>query len=104
LIDHGAKFGISSRSAGKFNHDKTIVEQFVLSCFDVVAHPSIGKFVDGILESKEFMVNSHGLVVEKAYVDLKSQLNRLPKIDMSKRRKCIFEATTNFLSKLKRIQ
>ena len=103
LINHGAKFGISSRSAGKFNAAKTIVENFVLGCFDVVAHPSIGKYVDGILESKEFMLNNHGMIVEKAYVNLEKQLNILPKIDMRAKRAAILEATQMFLKNIRRI-
>jgi len=78
LIGHGARFGVSARSAGAFNEDKTIVEKFYLSGFDVVANPSISKFVDGILCEKTFCVNTHGMIVESAFNSFEKSLEKLP--------------------------
>jgi len=77
LIKHGSRFGISSRGVGSLTEDKKLVTKYNFSCFDVVADPSIAKFVDGILESKHWMINNHGVIVEAAYGQLENKLDTL---------------------------
>jgi hypothetical protein len=68
--------------------DVEIVKDFNLVAFDVVTDPSgtfISKdgkkqrcYVDGILESKKFMIDDHGDLVEQAYNKLENGLSKLP--------------------------
>jgi len=99
LISHKCRFGVSSRSAGSFNNDKTIVEKFFLSAFDVVANPSITKFVDGILQEKEFFINKHGIIVESAFNGLEQQIQKLPH-DSKEKQDHILSAIQSFLRSL----
>ena len=89
LIDYGGRLGFSTRGCGEINESEEgdEVVDFKLSTIDIVSNPSIGEFctasgqrcVNGILESKEFMVNTHGIVVEKSYDKLEKKLAVLPK-------------------------
>ena len=78
FINHGCRFGVSSRSAGKLNESRGIVEKMFLSCWDAVLNPSISRYVDGILESKQFMIDAHGIIVESAYNKFDKMLEKLP--------------------------
>jgi hypothetical protein len=77
LIRHGSRFGISSRGVGSLTEDKSKVTKYQLCCFDIVADPSIAKFVDVILESKHWLINAHGVIVEAAYNQLEQNLDHL---------------------------
>jgi len=78
IIQHGGKVGVSTRGVGEINEDNIVEKDYKLICVDVVTEPSIGDFCDGILESKNFMINTHGEVVEYAYEKLNKQLKTIP--------------------------
>ena len=41
------------------------VTEYQLIAFDLVVEPSTGEFVNGILESKEFIINENGVIQEQ---------------------------------------
>lgn len=89
LLNYGTRLGFSTRGCGEINEsdEGDEVVDFKLSTIDIVSNPSIGEFctasgqkvVNGILESKEFMINEHGIIVEKSYNKLEKTLAKLPK-------------------------
>ena len=86
LINYGTKLGFSTRGLGDVNESTNEVTEFHLCTIDLVSNPSIGMFCDsngnrcvnGILESKDFMINTHGAICEKAYDSLDRKLRKLP--------------------------
>lgn len=87
LIEYDTQIGVSSRALGEVSEDGTVSDVQIVTC-DVVLNPSIGEFVDsktanrfvnGILESKEFVLNAHGEILEKQYSAFEKKLKRLPK-------------------------
>ena len=105
LINYGTRLGFSTRGCGEINEsdEGDEVVDFKLSTIDIVSNPSIGEFctasgqkvVNGILESKEFMINNHGVIVEKSYAKLEEKLSKLPKHSNAKSEK-IGLAVRNF--------
>jgi uncharacterized protein YoxC len=85
LIMDGAKLGVSTRALGKLNKQGEIneVSDLRLITCDVVADPSAPScFLDGILEAKQYVINSDGTIMEalaSTYETLESQLSTLPK-------------------------
>ena len=82
ILQYGGKPGMSTRGVGKIRKDG-LVERYKLIAPDVVNNPSAdGCFVNGILESKSFMIDQYGSIVEMAYEKLEKDLSTLPtKID-----------------------
>ena len=70
LINDGVRVGMSSRALGQLipeSDDVNRVKDFKLVAIDCVADPSFPKaFVNGILESKQYVVNQYGQF-EEAY-------------------------------------
>jgi len=87
LIRDGCSIGMSTRSLGKLmqveGHDNVSkVQDLRLVAVDCVADPSFGDaFVNGILESKQYILNKYGDYVE-AYESLENGLSNLPKKDV----------------------
>jgi hypothetical protein len=87
LIRDGCSVGMSTRSLGKLvpmegNSDVSRVKDMRLVAIDCVADPSFGEaFVNGILESKQYVLNNYGQYVE-AYDRLEEGLSNLPKRDV----------------------
>lgn len=80
MLQYGVKVGVSSRALGQMNEDKIIDKYLKLCSCDVVYNPSApGAYVDGILESRQFLLDAHGQVFEKAYKKLDEDLIVLPK-------------------------
>lgn len=80
MLQYGVKPGVSSRGLGTVNRDKIIDEYYKLCAVDVVYNPSgPGCYVDGILESKQFLINSHGDICEQIFSEFENKLSRLPK-------------------------
>lgn len=77
IIQRGGKLGQSTRGVGRLSEGNT-VEDYQLSTIDIVSDPSIGDFVDGILETKDFMITCHGVVCEMNYERLQGKLSKLP--------------------------
>jgi len=81
LINDGVKVGMSSRALGTLeegsNHN--VVRNLKLVAVDCVADPSFPKaFVNGILESKQWVVAENGKY-EEVYESFEKSLRNLPK-------------------------
>lgn len=106
LIQFGTKLGHSTRGVGEVNNNN-IVTDYQLICIDTVLSPSIGIFndsngnrcVNGILESKDFVINTHGEICEMAYDRFEKKLKQLPVKRTAKEEK-IANAVYEFLNSL----
>lgn len=99
ILQHGGRPGISSRGAGQINQDKVVDGYYKLVAMDIVFDPSgPGCYVDGIMESKDFMINTHGDLVEIAYSKLEKNLNVLP---IHEKREYINNALARFMKNIK---
>lgn len=81
LIMDNVKLGISSRALGKLlpQGDAHAVQGFHLICCDVVHDPSVSMaFVNGIMEAKNWILNTDGTIAE-AYDIFESGIKSLPK-------------------------
>jgi len=81
LINDGVKVGMSSRALGKLNEGSggiNRVSDMRLIAIDCVADPSCpSAFVNGILESKQFILNQNGKL-EEIYANFENSLKNLP--------------------------
>lgn len=78
LIMEGVQLGVSSRALGKLAPTSAgnSVSNLHLICCDVVHDPSVPTaFVDGILESKDWVINADGSIAEA----MEASFNRLEK-------------------------
>ena len=100
LINDGVKVGMSSRALGQLQeegHGINRVNEMRLIAVDCVADPSCPKaFVNGILESKQFIINSDGRL-EEFYDRFENAIKKLPRHDVQNYLK---EQVMAFLSKL----
>ena len=84
LINDGVRVGMSSRALGQLIPESgedgvNRVKDFKLVAIDCVADPSFPKaFVNGILESKQYVVNKYGQF-EEMYDNFEKSLQTLPK-------------------------
>ena len=79
VIQHGGKPGMSTRGVGSINEDGSVDKEFVLVTVDLVSDPSgPGCFVAGILESKEFVINTHGEIYEVRYNEFEKGIAKIP--------------------------
>ena len=100
LINDGVKLGMSSRALGQLEEKagKNIVKNLRLVAIDCVADPSYPKaFVNGILESKQYVLSENGNY-EELYANFESNIRNLPKHDVESFLK---ESIINFLKNLK---
>lgn len=84
LINDGVKVGMSSRALGTLEEgvDYNTVKNIHLIAVDCVADPSASKaFVNGILESKKWVVDQDGRY-EEIYEDFEKSLKKLPARDL----------------------
>ena len=78
ILKYGGKPGVSTRGVGNIT-ESGIVDEYKLVTVDVVTNPSgPGCFVNGILESKNYMINQYGDIIEQAYTRLTNGLNNIP--------------------------
>ena len=83
LIQDGVQVGVSSRALGKLTpmegkSDVNVVEEMKLIAIDCVADPSFPKaFVNGILESKQFICSENGSF-EEVYENFEKGISPLP--------------------------
>jgi len=100
LLMDGVKLGVSSRALGKLNPAEdghNDVSDFRFICCDIVHDPSVDNaFVDGILESKEYVLKCDGSVCE-LYDNFDRSIGKLPKRD---KEEYIKEAVLNFIKLL----
>ena len=86
LLNYGTSVGFSSRGVGEVGEDGWVTDYNMVT-IDTVLAPSIGimsksnanRFVNGILESKDFIVNTHGEILEKQFTAFENKLKKLPK-------------------------
>jgi len=100
LMTDGVKLGVSSRALGKLDEkgDHKDVSDLHLICVDVVHDPSVDTaFVDGILESKEWVLKCDGSICE-LYDNFEHKLESLPKKDTEAYLK---ESILDFIQSLK---
>jgi len=107
LLKHKARIGMSTRGFVQYKNqlpeqkDKVnIVDKFVLVCIDVVANPSIGQYLDGVLEEKDYMIDQHGLICEASYDSLSKKLTSMPKYDAQAQRTIINNSLVEFFNSL----
>jgi len=103
LINDGVKVGMSSRALGKLTEQSNgvnRVSEFRLVAVDCVADPSCpSAFVNGILESKQFVLRDDGRL-EEHYDRFADSLSSLPKKDVEMYLK---EQILTFISKISRV-
>ena len=109
LTNYGTKWGLSTRALGDVDESTGKVTDLQLCTIDTVTNPSIGemvssngdRFVNGILESKQFICNVHGEVLEQKYSKLEEGLSKMPNTYVSsKRNEHVFKALNDFFSSL----
>lgn len=85
LIRDGVQVGVSTRSLGQLNENSdgtSTVQGMKLVAIDCVADPSYPKaYVNGILESKQWICNNNG-AFEEVYEAFESKLRNLPRKDV----------------------
>jgi len=100
LINDGVKVGMSTRGLGMLvaeNNGSSRVKDFRLVAIDCVADPSFPKaFVNGILESKQYVLNRDGSFEEK-YDSFENGIKTLPS---KNRDEYLRQAVLNFINKL----
>lgn len=102
LIMDGVKLGMSSRALGQLEEkqDANYVKEMRLVAVDCVADPSFPKaFVNGILESKQFVLAQDGSFSE-TYKHFEHGIENLPKKDLDNYLK---EQICSFLHKINRV-
>lgn len=102
LIMDGVKLGMSSRALGQLEEkqDANYVKEMRLVAIDCVADPSFPKaFVNGILESKNFVLAQDGSFSE-TYENFEQGIRNLPRKDLDHYLK---EQICRFLNKINRV-
>jgi hypothetical protein len=100
LIDDGVRVGMSTRGLGQLvseSNGTSRVKEFRLVAVDCVADPSFGKaFVNGILESKQYVLAKDGSY-EELYDSFQNKISILPKHNKDEYLK---NAILSFINKL----
>lgn len=81
LINDGVKIGMSTRALGSLKEqtDFNLVQNMYLVAIDAVADPSYPKaFVNGILESRSFVIDQEGRF-EELYEDFEKRIATIPR-------------------------
>lgn len=80
LLSDGVKLGISSRALGKLTPqgENNLVENFHLICLDLVMEPSAPAMLESVLESKQYLLDDAGRIVEAAYNEFEKSSKHLP--------------------------
>lgn len=109
LTNYGTKWGVSSRAMGSVDDETGLVSDLHLVTIDTVMNPSIGemvaadgnRFVNGILESKQFICNIHGEVVESKFNAFEKKISKMPNTNISsKKADYLGKALTDFFNSL----
>jgi len=102
LIKDGVQVGVSSRALGKLvpkegADDTNLVKDMKLVAIDCVADPSYPRaFVNGILESKQYIISSDGSF-EELYDNFENSIASLPQRDVEEYLK---KQVLEFISKI----
>lgn len=102
IIKDGGKFGMSTRAVGTVKRNSKglneVQQDLRLSCIDAVIDPSgIDCWVDGILESKEF-VYVDGIITECVIENFQQTIKKMPVKELNERKLSLF---TEFMNTLK---
>lgn len=109
LTNYGTKWGVSSRAMGTVDEKTGVVSDLHLVTLDAVLNPSIGemctsngnRFVNGILESKSWLCNTHGEFVEQAYTVMERKLAKMPNTSIkTKKAEHLGAALTDFFNNI----
>ena len=109
LTNYGTKWGLSTRALGDVDESTGEVTDLQLCTIDAVVNPSIGelvssngdRFVNGILESKQFVCNIHGEVIEEKFNKFQKSLKNMPNTFISsKKNEKVFAALKSFFESL----
>jgi hypothetical protein len=104
LVQDGVKVGMSSRALGKLEEQDNGIQRVTemrLVAIDCVADPSFPKaFVNGILESKEYVIAQDGRF-EELYDSFSNKISTLPKKDLELYLK---EQIASFFKKMKLVK
>lgn len=95
LVQYGTRVGFSTRGVGTI--EDAVVKNYRITTVDCVTNPSIGEFVEGILESKSFIVDTHGMILEANYNELEENLKKLHRKNKAEQLKKIVDI---FISKI----
>lgn len=101
LLSDGVQLGISSRALGRLTPKDGInlVEGFRLITLDLVHEPSVSSaMLDSVMESKQYIIEEGGKIVELACDGLECSLKNLPKKDIEK---YLQESFNSFINALK---
>lgn len=100
-IKYGAQCGGSTRGCGEINESTHYVEPYHLCTVDIVIDPSCGEFCNGVLESKGFMIDVHGQIVECALNDFEKMMNSSARTyDLQRKREICKAALDTLLKKV----
>lgn len=100
-IKYGSQAGFSTRGCGEINETTHYVEPYHLITCDCVLDPSCGEFCNGILESKGFMIDVHGQIVECALNDFERAMNAsAATYDFEKKREMYKAAVDTLLKRI----
>lgn len=108
ILKSGCKLGVSTRGMGELGYKEgyeqnqgQVVTDYDLICVDIVADPSAPEgWVNGILESKQYIFDNGEVREEKiakAYKSFEKSLENLPKKDVES---YIFERMKKFIGEL----
>ena len=109
IVQYGTKVGFSTRSLGVVSESTGEVQDLHLCTIDCVTNPSIGcfcssnadRFVNGILESKNFVINTHGQILEETFNVLEKGLSKTPNTYItSNKAEYLGSVITNFFNAL----
>ena len=109
LTQYDTSWGVSSRAMGSVDEKTGIVSDLHLVTIDTVMNPSIGemctsngnRFVNGILESKEWLCNIHGELIERKINKFEKKISKMPNTNIgSKKAEFVGEALTEFFDSL----
>ena len=80
LLADGVRLGISSRALGKLvpQGENNLVENFHLICLDLVMEPSAPAMLESVMESKQYVLDSSGRIIEAAFEQFEKDTNKLP--------------------------
>lgn len=108
LTNYGTKWGVSSRAMGTVDDDGYVSDLHLVT-IDTVMNPSIGemvstngnRFVNGILESKQWICNTHGELVESVFDKFEKKISKMPNTNIgSKKAAYLGKAVKDFLSEI----
>lgn len=103
LIKHNMKFGLSSKCLGQIEESSGLkfVKNPIILSVDAVYEPSANTvFVDGILESKSYIIGNDGKVAE-AFDRFEKQLAKYPSKYRSEIKNHILESFKQLLNNIK---